>query len=116
MKYKLVKNNFFFCNMLKQLKKIYLTVQFIKDKFQSTDNFFNGARNHNDSISRPREKLLVTWELDPRPGLSLKLSDGRASFPYDGTSRRIGYKKPYVCWLLSIVWKKKRKPLEKDKR
>lgn len=85
---------------------IYLTVQFIKDKFKSSDNFFNGARYHNNPISRPREKLLVTWELDPRPGLGLELSDGGASFTDDGASRRIRYQKPNVRWLLRRVLKK----------
>jgi len=89
----------------KFVKKDYLTVQFIKDKFQSIDNFFDWSRYHNNSVSRPREKLLITWKLNPCPRLCLKFSDGRATFPNDGTSCRIGYKKPNVCWLLSRIWK-----------
>ena len=86
---------------------IYLTVQFIKDKFKSSNNFFNRSGYHNNPISSPREKLLVTRELDPRPGLGLKLSDGGASFPNDGACCGIGYEKPNVRLLLRRVLKKK---------
>ena len=81
----------------------YLTVQFIKDKFKSSNNFFNRSGYHDNPISSPREKLLVTRELDPGPRLGLKLSDGGASFPNDGASCGIGHKETNVRWLLHRV-------------